>query len=165
LTPNLKHQLLIHLDYSLTSDDLEVRYSYPFSGEHKLPEQVIRFSGDTIPNSIRSELLKLVEWLLSSIPKPEAVRLPHVQAEPTITPGVVTIVIQDQERSQALPIARAYYLEEVAPIGSRVERSVHKERGEFPAVQRESWNRLRQLIKGLAWRDYQRLFSKFQTDG
>lgn len=151
----IKHQLLIHLDYSPAPGGLEIRYSYPFSRPHELREQVIRVPRRKILVAVKVELDALVEALCTRISTPKPVRLPHAEITPSIRRAITTIVIQDQHRN--LPIARLYYLEEIKEIGSRIERQVRMEPGEFSASERKSWGRLRTNIKRIVWEDYKRL--------
>lgn len=153
---SIKHQLLIHVDYSPAPGGLEIRYSYPFSTPHELREQVIRVPRHEIPVAVKAELDALVEALSTRIPTSTPARLPHAEITPSIRRAITTIVIQDQ-RPNRTPLARLYYLEEIKEIGSRIERQVRMEPRDFSPSERASWSRLRAAIKRIAWEDYKRL--------
>ncbi len=126
----LKHQLLIHLDYAPTPGGLDIHYSYPFSGEHKLNEQVIRINRENIPPTLKQQLDAMVEALKARIPAPLPVRLPHAEAMPSIRTGTMTLVIQDQTRASILPVARLCYYEELEELESKIEkRFISNDRG------------------------------------
>lgn len=82
------------------------------------------------------------------------VRIPHSEVIPTIRDGILTVVTRDQRRQ--LPIARLYCYEEAAQLGSRVERELRMEAADFTTEQLAMWQRLRQVINGFAWDDFQK---------
>jgi hypothetical protein len=155
-----KHQLSVHLDYGPTCFEpggLEVRYGYHQSGVHELREQVIRVRASDIAPELRFDLAELYAALEKRIPIPEAVRLPHAAVQPEIQPGGLTFVVLDQSRAAALPIARLYYYEVIAPLESRVERQVRAEKPDWTDLERTVCFRVQASVRKLAWADYQRL--------
>ena len=155
-----KHQLNIHLDYGPNVFEpwaLEVRYGYHYSGEHQLREQVLRIPSGEIGTQLAADLKELYEALRRRIPEPEMVRLPHAEIQPQILPTGLAYVVLDQARAAELPIARLYYLEEVEPIGSRIERRVYLERPDWEQTELALCKRVREAVRKLAWEDYSRL--------
>ena len=157
----VKHQLLIHLDYGDTLPSLEVRYSYPFSTPHQLPEQAITIPKAKIPGRIKKDLDYLYQQIRGRIPAPTPVRLPHAQIVPDIRPAIMTVVVQDQQRHSQIPLARLYYHEEVLKLSSRIEAQVRMGPAEFSGSERAAWERLRIKIKRLAWEHYVNLVRKY----
>lgn len=148
-----KHELVIHLDYGPPVAGLEIRYRYPFSAPDAFPERVVRIQQHRILRDVLRDLDILYHGLTKRIRTP--VGLPYAAVDPVTRPIVATIVIQDQRRSHELPLARLCYPEDVPGNGSRVEREVRMEAGDFTADERVSWDRLRKRIKGIAWTHYQ----------
>lgn len=134
----MKHQLIIHLDYSpdVLSPPSEIRYSYPLSGPHELKEQVVHVSAAEISNQVKESLDDLREALLGRI-EAKSVRLPHAEITAHVRPTIMTVVIQDQRRDD-IPCVRMYYLEEIEEIGSRVEKQVRMEPRDFNPFEREA---------------------------
>ncbi len=156
----LKHQLNIHLDYGPHCFELwglEVRYGYHYSGEHQLREQVIRVGADHIEPKLKIDLDSIYEALKGRIPEPERVRLPHTEVKPTVRPAGLTFVVLDQTRAMTLPIARLYYYEEIEPLGSRIERRIYLEKPDWTSAENEVCEGVRESIRKLAWKDYERL--------
>jgi len=156
----LKHQLSIHLDYGPVLENLELRYSYPFSAPHELPEQSIRMGLDRLDGRVRQNLDFLIDSLTGRTKSPDPVHLPHTQLTPVLRPTILTVVIQDQTRQDQLPIMRLYLFESVDEVGSRIERETRVEGPSASAAERDAWQKLRQWVKGRVWDDYlQRLGS------
>ena len=156
----LKHQLNIHLDYGPHCFELwglEVRYGYHYSGEHQLREQVIQIGANRIEPELKAALDSIYESLKSRISEPTAVRLPHSAVKPMVRPAGLTFVVLDQSRAKALPIARLYYYEEIEPIGSRIERRIYLENPDWKENEHVVCERVREDIRKIAWKDYERL--------
>jgi len=156
----LKHQLNIHLDYGphcFEQWGLEIRYGYHYSGEHQLREQVLRIGANHVEPELKMNLDSIYDALKNRIPEPEAVRLPHAEVKPKITPAGLTFVVLDQKRAKTLPIARLYYYEEVEPLGSRIERRIYLEKHDWTDAEREVCQRVREIVRKIAWNDYERL--------
>jgi hypothetical protein len=156
----LKHQLNIHLDYSpITAgpSDLEVRYSYPHSGEHSLREQELVVPARDMDPALRADIDFLVSTLVSRIPTPVGVRLPHALIPPKVEPGILTFVVLDQSRAERLPIARLTYYEVVKPLESRIEGRVCLEKEGWTSSELDCCRRIQAAVKGLAWHHYKRL--------
>lgn len=119
------HQLLIHTD--APPDDtagLEVRYSYPSSGEHSIPETVVRIPRSRIPEGVVEAIGIVRNWLLGYVPS-NPIRLPHSdEIRPVVRPGILTVVVQDQRRKLELPLVRLYAYEQIREIPSRREVEV-----------------------------------------
>ena len=155
-----KHQLNIHLDYGPNVFEpwgLEVRYGYHYSGEHQLREQVLRIPPEEIGESLTTDLAALYDALSMRILEPAMVRLPHAEIRPTIRPTGFTFIVLDQARAELLPIARLFYLEEVTPLRSRIERKVYLERADWGEKEHPLCKRVRDVVRKLAWEDYSRL--------
>jgi hypothetical protein len=157
----VKHQLLIHLDYGDTLPSLEVRYSYPFSTPHRLPEQAIAVPKAKIPGPIKKDLDYLYRQMSDRIPPPTPVRLPHAHIVPDIRPAIMTVVVQDQQRQTQIPLARLYYHEEVLKLGSRIEAQVRMGPADFSGSERAAWERLRVKIKRMAWEHYVHMMREY----
>jgi hypothetical protein len=156
----LKHQLNIHLDYGPNCFEawgLEIRYGYHYSGEHQLREQVVRIQAADLKPELKANLNAIYDALRCRIPEPDIVRLPHAVVRPSIRPAGMTFVVLDQTRADRLSIARLYYYEEVAPLGSRIERRVYLEQPDWSCEEREICNHIRDVVKKMAWQDYERL--------
>jgi|SRR3972149_10143605 len=155
-----KHQLNIHLDYGphcFEQWGIEIRYGYHYSGEHQLREQVIRIGANRIDPELKKDLSSIYEALKNRIPKPEAVRLPHAEVTPKISPAGLAFVVLDQARAKALPIARLYYYEEIEPLGSRIERRIYMEKPDWKDAESEVCERVRENVRKIAWKDYEHL--------
>ena len=146
-----KHQLVVHLDYSPTTLELEIRYSYPLSSLHLSPERVIRVPKDQILRDVLRHLNHLVKGLTGRIPPPAG----PAGADRVCRPTGATIVIQDERRGLGLPLAWLSYEEEAPEIGARVGKEVRMTSPDFTADELSSWDRLRQRIRGIAWVHYQ----------
>jgi len=145
------HQLIIHIDEH-PDGSLEIRYDYPFSAPHALPEQVIRLAPEQVPLQLRADLIQLRNSLRARLDV-RPVRIPHGEIIPAIQEGILTVVIQDQRRK--LPIARLYCYELAERLGSKVERELRMETSDFTPAQRALWKRVQQEIKARAWKDFQ----------
>lgn len=155
-----KHQLNIHLDYGPSAFEpwaLEVRYGYHYSGEHELREQVLRIPAGEIGAALTADLKELYEALRRRIPEPKTMRLPHAEIRRQVRPTGLTYVVLDQARATRLPIGRLYYLEEVEPLRSRIERRVYLERPDWQQSELPLCKRVREAVRKLAWEDYSRL--------
>jgi hypothetical protein len=152
----LKHQLLVHLDYSPPPIRLDVRFSYPFSGDHVLREQVLSFDQASIPTHLRTDLDAIVRFLLCRIPRPADVRLPHAKVTPTIERAVLTVVAQDQNRAVVVPLARMYYRETVHELGSMNEKQIRVERPDLSADELRLAKRVAAAARRIAWQAYSR---------
>lgn len=150
---NIKHQLVIHFDYGGGVEGVSIKYSYPFSEPHEIPEQTVVISPSDIPSDVRVDLNALEAALTCRIPAPDSVRLPHAEIAPTIRNCVITVVVQDQRRRN-IPLARMYYLLEVTEIGSRKEHQVRIEPNDWSGAELECWSRLKSFAKRVAWKDY-----------
>lgn len=157
----VKHQLLIHLDYGDTLASLEIRYSYPFSVPHQLPEQAIAVPKAKIPGPIKKDLDYLYRQMRGRIPAPTRVRLPHAEIVPQIRPAIMTVVVQDQQRHTQIPLARLYYHEEVPRLRSSIEAQVRMGPADFSVSERAAWERLRVKIKRMAWEHYTHLVREY----
>lgn len=150
----------IHLDYGPNVFEpwaLEIRYGYPHSGEHQVREQVLRIPKDEIKGELAADVKRLYASLERRIPEPELVRLPHAEIKPHIRPTGLTYVVLDQARAEKMPVARLYYLEEVEPIKSRIERRIYLEKPDWDPDETELCKRVRAAVRKLAWEDYSRL--------
>ena len=157
---HLKHQLNIHLDYGIQcfeSFGLEIRYSYHYSGAHKLREQVMRLKVADIEPELKADLDTIYEALRQRIPEPDIVRLPHSEVQPDIRPVGLTFVVLDQARSALLPIARLYYYEEIESLKSSIERKVYLEKPDWNENELKVCKRVKNTVRRLAWQDYERL--------
>jgi hypothetical protein len=147
----LKHQLNIHLDWH-PDGLLEVRYDYPYSGTHPVPEQVIRVEANKVAAQLRSDLKSLRSDLRARL-EVSPIRVPHGEITPTIREGILTVVIQDQKRS--LPVARLYCSEQLEQFGRKIEREARMEGPEFTPEQQAVFRRVQRIVKGIAWKDYE----------
>ena len=152
------HQLLVHLDEH-PNGEVEIRYDYPFSEPHPLPEQVITLPADRVPEQLREDFSSL-RLLLRSCLEPQPVRIPHGQVTLVFREGILTVVTRDQRRK--LPIARLYVHEIAEQLGSRRERESRMEGTDFAADERAIWKRVAQVANGLAWKDFQEKLSRVQ---
>jgi hypothetical protein len=112
------HQLLVHLDEH-ANGDIEIRYDYPFSGAHPLPEQVIRLPAHTVPEQLHADLAAMRTFLRERL-EVDSVRIPHSVVTPTLQDAILTVVTRDQRRT--LPLARLFCYEVADQLSSRVER-------------------------------------------
>jgi hypothetical protein len=165
VTTWVQHQLSIHIDYSLSSGELEIRYDYPLSELHPLKEQVIRAPRSDIRPEFQSDLEYLAEAIAERIPKPKAVRVPHAKIIPSIRKSIMTIVIQYQQRKDRMPIACMCYLEEIEEIESREDKQVGLEREGFSPQELEVWDHLSKAIRKITWEDYKRLLGTKPSSG
>jgi hypothetical protein len=136
-----------------------VQWSYPHSAPHEIRQQTIRFLSADLTTDVLTALESLVGTLRARIRTQEVV-LPSRRVRPRIRLGITTIVVQDQTRTAELPLARMYYIEEIAGTGSSHEGEVRLESGEFSETDRGHWDVLRSWAKKRAWEDYE---SRFQT--
>ena len=160
----LKHQLNIHLDFvppASAASFLEIRYSYPYSGEHLLSEQVLRLDVDDIDQELLAGLRQIYDALVARIPKPRPIRLPHAKITPKINPAILTLVVLDQSRAHLLPLARLYYHGEVPELQSRNEQEVRVEKLEWTRKELVTANRIRDAVRKLAWDDYKQLVGDY----
>ncbi len=157
----IKHQLIVHLDYHPTHKELQIRYSYPFSGEHELREQLIRYEESETPIDLRIWLDRFSHFMVHRIPQLRAVRLPHAEVHPDISYGYLTFVVQDQNRAAKVPSARPYYYEEVKPLGSRVEKAVYIERPDLSPEELSVAMHLRAAVRKIAWQAYSELVREY----
>lgn len=152
---------MVHLDYHPTNQDLQIRYSYPFSGEHQLLEQVIAFDCHAIPTELKEKLDWFSRAMAARIPRPVHVRLPHAIVTPDVFLGYLTFVVLDQKRAAVVPLARLYYYEEVKLppelLVERVERKVYVERRGFTKDERRVATQIRKFVRKLAWEAYRAL--------
>ena len=153
----IKHQLMVHFDYHPTHKELQIRYSYPFSREHELREQLIRYEESEIPVDLRNWLSCFSQFMADRIPQPETVRLPHAEVRPDISYGYLTVVVQDQSRANKVPLARLYYYEEVKPLSSKIEKQVYSERPNFNLTELDIAKRIREAVRKIAWKAYSEL--------
>lgn len=147
----VKHQLFIHLDYH-PDGKLEVHYHYPLSAP-PIPEQTVTLRESAVQNKLKGDLDFVKECLIERIP-PKSIRTPSAEIRPSIIPKITTIIIQDQTRSNEVPLARLYYLETVEEIGLQVEKQIEMNRSHFVGDKRLAWERIRAKAKGIAWQDY-----------
>jgi hypothetical protein len=145
------HQLLVHLDQH-PNGDVEIHYSYPFSGDHPLPEQIIRFASGGSPGHVTTDLNEIRASLRSYI-QLKPIRVPHGQVTPRLQDAILTVVTRDERRR--LPIARLYCREIVPEFRSPVEREGKMEADQFPDNLRDAWTRIRQWANGVAWKDFE----------
>ena len=134
---------------------MELSHSSPYA----IREQVIRLTADQISAKVKGDLDTLVGALSDRI-LASPVRLPSREVNPLIRWANTTIVIQDAQRKDELPLMRMYYLEEISEVESQVEREVRMTADSFSSHEREAWERLRKAIKGIAWHDYQARFAE-----
>lgn len=150
------HQLSIHLDY-FPGDRVELRYSYPRSAPHPLPEQVVTVPAARLSATIRQALDGLVESLASRIPPRPPVHVPHADIHPRLIVHILTVVIQDQARVDILPVIRLTYSQEVqAPLSRGPEEQVRVDKPTASVDEIGVWRGVRPVMKKLAWEDYQR---------
>jgi hypothetical protein len=149
------HQLTIHLDYHPTND-LDLRWSYPYSAPHDIPEQRIRWSAEDLPKEACEALDVLVEGLLARVPG-DAVHVPHRDVTPEVERGVATFAIQDQARPE--PRARLFFTTQIRGVGRRVGGEAALTEAEMAPAETEQWNALRSWAKGRAWDDYTTRFA------
>jgi hypothetical protein len=143
------HQLLVHLDW-FPEGRLEIRYSYPFAGQHELREQLITVATGDIPSDVREPLEQLRARLRArhtALP----VRFPSQEITPKVHDGILTVVTRDQRRS--LPIARLYLHETIEGV-SKVEKEARMESSDFGTDDLVAWRKVRQWANGKAWEDY-----------
>jgi hypothetical protein len=145
------HQLLVHVDEH-ANGDIDIRYCYPFSEPHPLPEQVVRLPSNAVPERLRSDL-SMLRTLLRDRIRSEPVRIPHGEITPVIQDGILTVVTRDQRRD--LPVARLYLYEVAEALASRRERQSRMEGKEFTDDQRRIWKQIAQAANGIAWSDFQ----------
>lgn len=150
------HQLIIHIDEH-PDGSLEIRYDYPFSTPHTLPEQVIRLAPDQVPEPLHADLAELRNALRGRLDV-RPVRIPHGAIAPTICDGILTVVIQDQRRE--LPVARLHLYEKAEQFETIVERELRMKSTDFTPPQRAVWKRIQQVIKARAWQDFQEKLSR-----
>ena len=149
----LKQELLIHVDYGLPFGGVVVRYRGPISDPDVLPEQVIRLLSARIPRDVQHELDELYQAFTRRIPAPA----PAAAAEGwVVRPALATILIQDHERPQALPLAWLTYVQQRPAAHSRLEQQ-HLElaTADLTSAERDTLEHLRHRIKGIAWTHYQ----------
>jgi hypothetical protein len=152
-------EFLIHIDYFPETEELTIKYSYPFSETHQLPEQTILLSKDEIPSDIHNRVKSLLQALSDRIPPPTPVVFPGKTIMPSIRRTGATIVIQDYGRT--LPIARQYYLEEIKNI-SRQEKQVRmeQERSDYSSEQLAVFAQLQECIRAIVWDHYKELLEE-----
>ena len=149
----LKQELLIHVDYGLPFGGVVVRYRGPISDPDVLPERVIRLLSARIPRDVQHELNELYQAFTRKVPA----RGPAAAASGcVIKPALATILIQDHERPEALPVAWLTYVQQWPAGHSRLEQQ-HLELGatDLTSGERDTLEHLRQRIKGIAWSHYQ----------
>ena len=144
------HQLRVHADQH-PNGDLEVRYDYPFSAQHRLPERVMRIPATQVPQELQADLNIVRDFLRERIVVQD-VRIPHGKVRPKLQDGILTVVTRDEQR--ALPVVRLYCNETAAGLDSRVEREGRMEANDFSREQLVVWQQIRQVINGLAWEDF-----------
>jgi len=154
LSSRIRHQLMIHLDYGKGIGGLEIRYSYPFAGPHSLREQLIKYRFDQIEVGLKEMLDNFVELIKARTPKTDIAVLPHAEVTPDILHGLLTFVVQDQQRAETVPMARLLYHEKIEPVGSQVERKIHVKRPEFSDDELALAEGIRTIVKGIGWAAY-----------
>jgi hypothetical protein len=145
------HQLLVHLDQH-PNGDVEIHYNYPFSGDHPLAEQIIRFASGGSPEHVTTDLNEIRASLRSSV-ELKPVRVPQGEVTPRLQDTILTVVTRDERRR--LPIARLYVLEIASELRSAVERESRMDADQFPDNLRDAWTRIRQWANGVAWKDFE----------
>ena len=145
-----KHELVVQVDYGPAPLGLKIRYSYPLSAVHLSPERVVRIPHDQILRDVARHLDHLVKGLAARIPPLAGLACEGRRCQPTSA----TIVIQDRQHGNELPVAWLNYAEE-GPEMSRVGKVIRMNPHDFTADELSSWNRLRQRIKGIAWAHHQ----------
>lgn len=144
------HNLLVHLDS--TDETLEIRYSYPFTQPHALPEQVVTIQSHDIPEAVSRELDFIRTALLAQLSAAEPVHLPSRDLQVERNPGILTVVIADATRT--LPVARLYVHERVPALGSQREIELRLDPGNWSPPQFAAWRRLEKAVGGIVWTDY-----------
>ena len=145
-----KHELVVHLDYGPALLGLAIRYSCPLSAVHLSPERVVRIPQDQILRDVSRHLDHLVKGLTARIPPPSGLACEDRLCRPT----GATIVLQDRQHGNELPLAWLNYEEDGPEIGS-LGKVIRMSPPDFTAEELSSWNRLRQRIKGIAWAHHQ----------
>jgi len=149
----LKQELLIHVDYGLPFGGVVVRYRGPISEPDVLPEQVIRLLSARIPRDVQHALDELYGAFSRKIPPPAPAAGP---GDWVVQPALATILIQDHERPEALPLAWLTYVQQRPGGPSRLEQQ-HLALGamDLTSAERGTLQHLGHRIKGIAWSHYQ----------
>jgi hypothetical protein len=147
----LKQELLIHVDYGLPFGGVVVRYRGPISDPDVLPERVLRLLSARIPRDVQQALDELYQAFARKIPAPDPAAAGWV-----VKPALATILIQDHERPEALPLAWLTYVQQRPAGPARLEqRHLELRAVDLTSAERDSLEHLRHRIKGIAWSDYQ----------
>ncbi len=148
----LKQELLIHVDYGLPFGGVVVRYRGPISDPDVLPEQVIRLLSARIPRDVQNELEALYQAFTRKIPQTPS----DAEAGWVIRPALATILIQDQERPDVMPVAWLTYVRQPPGGHPRLEQQ-HLALGvlDLTSAERDTLEHLRHRIKGIAWTHFQ----------
>ena len=161
---NKKHQHKIWIQYHLEADHAVLSYGYHESGPHQLPEQRIEMKISELDNDLRQGLNFIHDEVVSKIPEPSIVRLPHVKIKPTISFGYFTLAALDQDRADELPLCRLYYHEDIHEIPSRVEKYIRIKKPEMTdSLLKASLLVSRQLRK-IVWLHYKNRFQEHFID-
>ena len=155
MATRIPHQLIVHLDYT-GGDDVEIRWSYPFSSP-PIPEQLLRIPRADASSGLIENVDALRSSMIDRIPPVETLRVPHGFVEPTRTYGILTVVIQDQRRD--MPVVRLYYKEIIGPAVASVEKQVRID-GRAAASTEDlcTWEAIHKAACKLAWDDFQSRF-------
>ena len=157
----LKHQLDVWVQYHRDTDHGVLSYGYHYSRPHELREQRIDLKLSELPQDLWRDMNRLIESLVSRIPAPPQVRLPHAEIQPQIHLGYFTLAIQDQRRVNELPACRLYYHEVIAELRSNVEKEVRVARPEMTDVELHLARRAGARLRKMAWEHYQNRFGKY----
>lgn len=164
MAPRVKHQLDVWVQYHRDADHGVLSYGYHYSQPHELREQRIDLKLSELPRDLKSDMNALINALLSRVPTPAVVRLPHAEVRPKITLGYFTLAIQDQRRTNELPACRLYYHEVIPELASNIEREVRVPRPEMSNAELHLAKRAAARLRKMAWEHYESRFGKYFRD-
>jgi hypothetical protein len=149
------HQLIIHLD-QLPNGLIQVKWDYPFTSP-PIPEQLITIGESAVDSQLNRDLEKMREFMIAKVPPLESVRVPHGYIKPQRRFGILTVVIQDEQRD--LPVLRLFYTE-IYTGGATCEKKVRIDgRGNTSRIEFDLWDSIHKTVCGIAWKDYQARFT------
>jgi len=117
-----------------------------------------------LDEDLRQGLIFIHDEVVSKIPQPSVVRLPHVKIKPKISFGYFTLAALDQDRVDELPLCRLYYNEDIDEMHSRVEKYIRIKKPEMTDSLLAASVDVSRKLRKIVWQRYKERFQKHFID-